>query len=154
MNAIICNHKESRYIRACHRITIEGEGFKLQIGFKLYPYGLGEDAGKFATLEADIYFPCPCRGWGIANKSHKLNLVIRVVDPQKSSKMGEENGECELDKKSFRTHKLIPHMSIIHSRSVALEVTVTASLIGPSEQVEWIIDNDGYVILTKVSSRQ
>ena len=136
---IICEHRASKFIRLRQRLVLDARcRANPQVGLKIFPYGLDADAGKYATLEADIYIPrkCPLLTLDTSN----VKLIVRVMDDQTGENL---NGgrvlmeECKLRGKSLRIPQLISHESITQSKSLVLRVQATAELkFRPDEQAE------------------
>ena len=131
--SIICEHKDNEYMRLKNRIILDA-GCKAnpELGLKIYPCGLEDDRGKYATLETDIYIKPKCPQ--LILESCIVSLVIRVIDCKTEQNLNGDRAltaECPLRGRSFRIYQAIDHESIMQSTSLMFKIRATAALIFP-----------------------
>lgn len=134
MNGVICNHKIAKFIKPCKRLKLrhpQSSCFQtVELGLKIYPYGLDNDCGTYATLEVDMYIPSKWVRQVIDDM--RVRVSVQVTDGKTGENLT-EGRELSAESKlttteSIKIHRLLDHMSIIRSCSVVLEVHVTAEL--------------------------
>lgn len=131
--SIICEHKDREYMRLKNRIILDA-GCKAnpELGLKIYPCGLEDDRGKYATLETDIYIKQKCPR--LILESCVVRLVIHVIDCKTGQNLNGDRAltaEYPLRGRSFRIYQVIDHQSIMQSMSLMFKVRATAALIFP-----------------------
>ncbi len=130
LNKAIYKHKESKCLTCSEKLEVDagpGGKFRLNLIFRLYPYGLDEDRNTSATLEVETEVPKKCPR---PPDTTRVKLSVVAFDVKESKKLSDKPDVSILANiREYLVHGFLTHDSLKNSHSDLIEIQASAELL-------------------------